>query len=275
MSNHDHLLIETLEANLGRAMRGLNGNYATQFNRVHQRVGHLFQGRYNAILVDRDSYLVELSRYIHLNPVRAGIVARAADYQWSSAPAYVGRCAAPAFLTVADLLGHFGRTVSVAQPRYQEFLRQGERRPSSPSPLDAVVAGTLLGAPDWVHDMRCRIVAPQDAGGTDRLRDEIPALSKLEIRPTLDEVIDAVSRALEVDRSVITNRHLRSKARRVALYLTDHLTGLGQREIGAAFGIGRFAVSKASAMIAHDLAANGDLGRLVRRLYATLRRSQP
>ena len=109
MDNHYHLLIETLDANLARAMRALNGDYAKQFNRVHRRVGHLFQGRYKAILVDRDSYLVELSRYIHLNPVRAGIVERAEQYRWSSAQAYVGRRAAPRFLTMADLLGRFGR----------------------------------------------------------------------------------------------------------------------------------------------------------------------
>jgi REP element-mobilizing transposase RayT len=77
MDNHYHLLVETLEANLSQAMRDLDGNYAQYFNRAHRRVGHLFQARYKAILVDRDTYLLELSRYIHLNPVRAGMVSHA------------------------------------------------------------------------------------------------------------------------------------------------------------------------------------------------------
>ena len=74
LDNHYHIVIETPRANLVKVMHGLNGGYTGYFNRKHNRVGHLFQGRYKAILVERESYLVELSRYVHLNPVRAGMV---------------------------------------------------------------------------------------------------------------------------------------------------------------------------------------------------------
>jgi len=271
MDNHYHLLIETLEANLARAMRALNGGYAKQFNRHHQRVGHLFQGRYTAILVERESYLVELSRYIHLNPVRAGIVGRAEDYRWSSAPAYVGLQAAPPFLTLADLLGHFGRSVRHAQPAYRAFLQQDEGRPASQSPLDAVVAGTLLGQPDWVEAMRERIVAQLTAPGVALDVEEMPAVSKLRLRPTLDDVIDAVSVATKVARGVITGRHSREHARALAMYLAHDRSGLTHREIGAVFGVGRFAVSKAARMIGRQLERDHTLATMLSRLRAMLR----
>ena len=274
MDNHYHLLLETLEANLAGAMRALNGDYAKQFNRRHRRVGHLFQGRYKAILVDRDDYLVELSRYIHLNPVRAGIVRRADDYRWSSAQAYVGRRAAPPFLTTADLLGRFGRSARQAQSAYGEFLRHGERRPPSPSPLDGVVAGTLLGQPEWVDAMRGQIVTQLTARGGAVDVEEIPALSRLRQRPTFDEVIDAVGAATTVARQVITDRHSRGNARALAMYLAHALTGLPHREIGAAFGVGRFAVSKAVTMIGRQLGTDRALADTLSCLRAALRRDE-
>ena len=85
MSNHYHLLIETPEGNLVAGMRRLNGVYTQAFNRRHGRVGHVLQGRYKSILVDKDAYLLELARYIVLNPVRAGMVKRVQDWPWSSA----------------------------------------------------------------------------------------------------------------------------------------------------------------------------------------------
>ena len=90
MSNHCHLLVETPMANLSRGMRQLNGVYTQEFNRRHGRVGHLFQGRFKAILVEEDNYLLEVSRYIILNPVRAGMVERPEEYRWSSYPSIIG-----------------------------------------------------------------------------------------------------------------------------------------------------------------------------------------
>jgi len=271
MDNHYHLLAETLEANLARTMRQLNGNYAQQFNRIHRRVGHLFQARYKALLVDRDAYLVELSRYIHVNPVRAGIVGCADEYPWSSARAYIGAHAAPPFLTVAEVLGHFGRTRRRAQPRYRAFLRESEERPVRPSPLDQAVAQTLLGDPTWVRDMRQRIDAWRAAGRVGGIADnEVPAARQLHLRPTLDQVIKAVTRGFRVDRETICSRHSRVPARMVALYLAYATTGLSQKEIGAVFGVGRYAVSKAAIGVRGQLRRNPRLGRLVEKLHTTL-----
>src|SRR5258706_8306926 len=99
MDNHYHLLIETPDPNLSKGMRQLNGLYTQRFDRRHGRVGHVFQGRFKAILVERDSYLLELCRYVVLNPVRAKMVKQPKQYQWSSYRATAGIDAAPPFLT--------------------------------------------------------------------------------------------------------------------------------------------------------------------------------
>src|SRR5438067_10685804 len=104
MSNHYHLLVETPRGGLSRALRYLSGVYTQAFNRRHKRVGHLFQGRYKAILVEKDSYLLELSRYIHLNPWRVKGSIDPFKYPWSSLGSYVGARAAPSWLTVKDVM---------------------------------------------------------------------------------------------------------------------------------------------------------------------------
>jgi REP-associated tyrosine transposase len=91
MTNHYHLLVETLEVNLSRRMQQLNGIYTHWFDRTHHRVGHVFQGRYKAILVEKDSYLLETARYVVLNPVRAGVVDDSGAWPWSSYTATIGR----------------------------------------------------------------------------------------------------------------------------------------------------------------------------------------
>lgn len=126
MTNHYHLLVETLEGNLSQGMRQLNGVYTQRFNRKYQRVGHLYQGRYKAILVDKESYLLELARYIVLNPVRAkGMVDDPSEWEWSSYLATIGRAEAPDWLAVDALLSQFAKQRRVAIEKYQAFIGQG------------------------------------------------------------------------------------------------------------------------------------------------------
>lgn len=103
MTNHYHLVLETPEGNLAKGMRQLNGVYTQFVNRVHGRVGHVFQGRHKAILVEKDSYLLDLSRYVVLNPVRAGMVNDVGDWQWSSFPAMIGVVPNPDWLQTASI----------------------------------------------------------------------------------------------------------------------------------------------------------------------------
>jgi len=154
MSNHYHLLVETPDANLSRGMRQLNGVYTQTFNRRHGRVGHVFQGRYKAILVDRENYLLELSRYIALNPVRAGMVASAKDWPWSSYRATIGQTKKPDYLYTEWLLAAFAKRKSVAIERYKEFVAAGE---SQPSPWALLRNQIYLGSEPFVEKMKSLI----------------------------------------------------------------------------------------------------------------------
>ena len=149
MDNHVHLLLETPSANLPQIMRHINGAYTTYFNIKRKRSGHLFQGRYKAILVEVDEYAKELSRYIHLNPVRAGMVDKPEAYQWSSYPYYIGKKKAPEWLHRAFVLGYFGEKESIAQKRYQRFVNALVGKEYE-SPLKDVVSSTLLGNVDFI-----------------------------------------------------------------------------------------------------------------------------
>ena len=115
MANHYHLLVETPKANLSIGMRQLNGIYTQSFNRRHNRVGHLFQGRFKAILVERDSHLLELCRYIVLNPARVKRSAKASTWKWSSYRATAGLASVPEFLHTDWILEQFGKSRSRAQ----------------------------------------------------------------------------------------------------------------------------------------------------------------
>ena len=125
MSNHYHLLIATPEANFSRGMRQLNGVYTQQFNRKNHRCGHVFQGRYKSILVDKESFLLELARYIVLNPVRAGMVRQAQEWPWNSYRATIGLAKKPDWLQVDWLLSAFGENRPGAISEYVNFVIEG------------------------------------------------------------------------------------------------------------------------------------------------------
>ncbi len=143
MGNHYHLLIETPDGNLSKGMRELNGRYTQAFNRRHRRVGHLFQGRFKAILIEREGYLLELCRYVVLNPVRARMARSPDKYKWSSYRATAGQGRAPSFLTTDWVLAQFAKRRPEAQRRYRRFVREGL---GAPSPWDALKGQVLLGS---------------------------------------------------------------------------------------------------------------------------------
>ena len=154
MSNHYHLLVETPDSNLSQGMRQLNGVYTQQFNRHHGRVGHVFQGRDKAILVQKESYLLELARYIVLNPVRAQMVRSAKDWPWSSYRATVGIKNPNNGLMVDWILSSFSSRKSIAVKRYREFVSEGRNQPK---PWDQLRNQIYLGNDEFVDEMQCRI----------------------------------------------------------------------------------------------------------------------
>lgn len=151
MDNHYHLLIQTPDGNLSKGMRQLNGIFTQASNRRHRRVRHLFQGRFKAILVDSDVYLLELSRYVVLNPVRAGMVKKPGAWLWSSYRASMGLEPAPPWLAVDGLLAQFAKRRSLAQERYAKFVAEGFKEKSPWANLKGQV---FLGDEQFVHRMQ-------------------------------------------------------------------------------------------------------------------------
>ena len=149
MDNHYHLLIETREATLSKGMRHLNGVYTQWYNntRKEKRFGHLFQGRYKAILVERDSYLLELSRYIVLNPLRAGMLKELSDYPWSSYRGMIGYFEAGEWLAVDWVLSQFSKQKKRAVEKYKNFVEEGI---GQSSPLENLQGQLVLGSDQFV-----------------------------------------------------------------------------------------------------------------------------
>jgi len=129
MDNHYHLLVETPDGNLSKFMRQLNGVYTQKFNLAHRRTDHIFEGRYKSILVQRDLYLLELARYIVLNPVRAGMVRSAKNWPWSSYRATAGFIASTDWLNSDWLLSNFSKKRRIAERAYQTFVSDGKKQP--------------------------------------------------------------------------------------------------------------------------------------------------
>ena len=134
MSNHYHVVVATPDADLSAGMHALNGEYAHYFNAVHGTVGHVFQARFHAVLVESDPHLAELARYLALNPVRAGLARTARDWQWSSFPAIANRLRSPAFVDVTAILELFGRDPERSRASFVRFVEDGE-----PTPPDSLL----------------------------------------------------------------------------------------------------------------------------------------
>jgi len=172
MDNHYHILIETAEGNLSQGMRQLNGVYTQKSNRRHDRVGHVFQGRYKAIVVEKDSYLLELSRYIVLNPVRAHMVKDVFNWKWSSYSAMIADETAPDWLETDWVLACFSKQKKRAIGKYIDFVRAGIGLPSVWENLKYQV---YLGDDDFVEGMRNKL----DDNGKESLKE----VTRLQRRP--------------------------------------------------------------------------------------------
>ena len=179
MGNHYHLLIETPEGNLSDGMRQLNGVYTQAFNRVHHRDGHLFKGRYKSILVEKESYLSELARYIVLNPVRAGLTRQPEHFHWSSYLATLGKVKTPACLTTDWLLSNFSTDPIRARQQYRRFVADGIT--NNQSPWTQLTGQILLGTENFVQKIRS-LLEDEDALA------EIPRVQRQIGRPMLEDL---------------------------------------------------------------------------------------
>jgi len=216
MDNHYHLLIETPDGNLSQGMRQLNGVYTQQFNRNHNRVGHVFQGRYKAIIVEKDSYLLELSRYIVLNPVRARMVRSVKDWPWSSYRATCGTVGSYQWLSTDWLLSSFSKRRSTAIERYKEFVSQGKNQPS---PWEKLKNQIFLGDESFVEEMQNKLKLEQDLG-------EIPRAQRRNIAKPL------------------TYYYEKYKQRNTGIIKAYQSGGYSMKEVGEHFGLHYSRVSR-------------------------------
>lgn len=172
MTNHYHLMVETPDGNLSKGMRQLNGVFTQASNRRHRRTGHLFQGRFKGILVDKDSYLLELARYVVLNPVRAGMVRKPGQWPWSSYRAMVGETPVPEWLSTDNLLSQFGKRRTNARRKYRQFVDEGVDQESIWTHLRQQV---YLGDDRFVERMQKRAQVQGDELSIAKIQRRAPA----------------------------------------------------------------------------------------------------
>jgi len=255
MDNHYHILIETPLGNLSKIMQHINSAYTTYFNIKRDRSGHLFQGRYKSILVEVDEYAKELSRYIHLNPVRAKMVKTPEEYQWSSYSYYADKRKAPEWLYRDFILGYFGKRLSTSQRNYGKFVHSlvGE---VYDSPFTDVIYSVILGSQEYAQEIRDTFLKkiPQDR--------ELPALLELVDRPDIDIISKIVDSVIQTDDRL---------AKQIKLYFCHRYSGLKLKEIGKYFGIGESGVSQTSHRLSDKLKRNKKLSKKVAILKKKLR----
>ena len=208
MGNHYHLLIETPQANLSQGMRQLNGVYTQRFNRRNNRVGHIFQGRYKAYLVEKGPYYLELCRYIVLNPVRAGMVKKPEEWLWSSYCETAGLRSAAGFMHAGFLLEQFSSDRHRAQDLYTQFVREGM---GIESPLKEARGGILLGSEKFIRKWRDAL--------EERGRGEFSRQERYAARPSLEEIFAKNARNIGIAEAVSRWGY---RLKEVGDYLTLH-----------------------------------------------------
>lgn len=178
MDNHYHLMIETPDANLSRGMRQLNGVYTQKYNWRHSKTGHIFQGRYKSILVEKENYLLELCRYVALNPVRAKMVEKPEEWKWSSYGATAGIKSVPDYLMVDWILGFFSSKKGEAHKRYRQYVREGIHQGS---PWEELQAQVLLGKEGFIDKFKDLLSDKEQVK-------EIPRTQRYVRRPGLSKI---------------------------------------------------------------------------------------
>jgi putative transposase len=250
MDNHYHLLLATPEGNLSQIMRHINGAYTNYFNAKQKRAGHLLQGRYKALLVEQDAYALELSRYIHLNPVRAGKTNMPEEYHWSSYRSFIGTAGAPGWLRMKEYLKYFDGDGG----KYQRFVEDSIGK-GSHNPTVAAVGATILGRPGFVKEIEEKHLVGREPGR------DVPDMRRISCRWAVETIITEVNKAMAGDEQL---------KRKMSLYLCHRYSGARLKEIGVRFGIGESAVSQESRRFGMSLEKDTGLKEVVQAIRERL-----
>ncbi|MCD6311544.1 MAG: transposase [Elusimicrobia bacterium] len=222
MGNHYHLVIETPLGNLIKFMHSLNSVYTGYFNRIHKRVGHLFQGRYKSIIVDKDSYLLAVVRYTHLNPVKAGIIAKPEEYQWSSYGEYIGT--QKKGLTATDfILSQFGNDKKTAVGYFKKFHYEAISKEDQL--FEKTVSGIFLGSERFIEKMKGQIKSSS-------LTREIVNKRRLSDVYKRKYIMDLITRHYKVAETELIKRGSKLQdAQKAAVYFLRKYTGMKVKEV--------------------------------------------
>jgi putative transposase len=232
MTNHYHILIQTPKANLDRCMRHINGIYTQRFNRKHHVDGQLFRGRYKALLVDVDNYLLEVVRYIHRNPVRARIVKHLREYQWSSHQGYLSESANWKWLSRDFVLEMLDNNKSRQIKAYIDFMNQAESEEVQDF-YEKKNLPSILGTDGFIEKIKTRFFES-------KRHKEIPQSRYLE--PAIRDIKEIISKRYKVDIDSLSKsrRGIVNEARNVAIYLARRYTGKKLEAIGKEFAIAKY-----------------------------------
>lgn len=234
MGNHYHLLMEVPSGELSKAMHMIQSSYGSYQQRVRGWIGHVFAGRYKALCVEKETYLLELSRYLHLNPVRAGMVKKPHEYRWSSYRYYAGKEKEPEWLNVRWLLKEYGRTRTAAAENYREFVEAGINSPPA-FPSGHIAGQAVLGSAAFTQKVMKGVER-------ERVREHVASKRDYRNRIRLDDILQAVCRLYKVER--IEKGRRGGQSRDMFIYLAKQETTALNSEIGLrAGGIGSSAVS--------------------------------
>jgi putative transposase len=259
MANHFHLLVETPRANLSAFMHAVNSAYTTYFNIRRKRTGHLFQGRFKSILVERDPYLLEVSRYLHLNPVRAGIVAAPEAYPQSSYRSYIAP-KDPAIVSRDLTWGMIANSPKEAAPRYKAFV-ESALVDTPPNPFTKVYGGALLGTTSFIKDVLDQEAVAITKNETAKRRVLAATTSGL------TEIITLLSRHFAIPEATVLQA---SPYRSYAIYLARKHTPMSSADIGRAFAVTCSAVSKIGTRMKQRLEDDGALRETLQRIKEEL-----
>lgn len=231
MSSHYHLLVQTPDANLSRAMRHLNGVYTQRYNRIHHCDGQLFRGRYKSILIEADSYLLELLRYIHRNPLEAGLVNNLQKYNWSSHKGYLSNAKRWDWLHKRYALSLFSKNHAESIRLYTQFVTK-----EIPDEINRILGRRklppILGTQKFMDKIK-------DLFFSEKSNEEIPEAKLL--APDPDRILKSVAEFYEVgiDDLLKSRRGYFNEPRNVAIYLMRRLRGDTLKEAGEVFGISK------------------------------------
>lgn len=255
MPNHYHLLMETLQPNLSQIMQYLNTAYTTYYNIKRQRCGHLFQGRYKSILVDKDSYFKELSRYIHLNPVRAKLVEHPEQYKWSSYKGYINK-QGDGYIDKSQVKNILGMN----EVQYRQFVLSGIET-ETVNPFKDTYAGFILGPISFIKEKLQDLKIQIEKGNISYKKALTCSIEK-------DEIINTVAKRYgKTPEELCKSKKRPMKAKKVAIYLIKKFSALTNNRIGETFGITYSAVSKAISdlekMISEDAGTRKEVKDLI------------